>query len=151
RITTLTGRGPRLRLLREAANFFATALQEVESAPFDGGGPLDQVQAHGWAHFWLGRFQCERGRYADAVSHLWTASALGFKPLESRVELAWALSLARNVRQGNDAFREARDEAGRQKNGTDPVSAAPGEERLIVELEFDAQLGWAFLCAEWAP
>ncbi len=154
RITTLTGRGARLRLLREASRFFETALQEVESAPFDGDGPLDQVQAHGWAHFWLGRFQCERGRYTEAVAHLRTASALGFKPLESRVELAWASSLARNIRQGNDAFREALDEAGRQKGGSGAarlISEAPGEERKIADLELDALMGWAFLCAGWAP
>jgi tetratricopeptide (TPR) repeat protein len=154
RITTLTGRGVRLRLLREAARFFETALQEVESAPFDGDGPLDQVEAHGWAHFWLGRFQCERGRYAEATAHLRTASALGFKPLESRVELAWAFSLARNIRQGNNAFGDALEETDRQKSRDGSarlVSEAPGEERKIVELEFDAQLGWAFLCAEWAP
>ncbi len=154
RITTLTGRGVRLRLLREATRFFETALQEVESAPFDGGGPLDQVQAHGWAHFWLGRFQCERGRYAEAVAHLRTASALGFKPLESRVELAWAFSLARNIRQGNEAFRETLEEAGRQKSGDGAVlsvSEAPGEERKIADLELDAWLGWATLCVDWAP
>ena len=154
RITTLAGRGVRLRLLREATRFFETALQEVESSPFAGGGPIDQVQAHGWAHFWLGRFQCERGRYAEAVAHLRTASALGFKPLESRVELAWAFSLARNIRQGNEAFREALAEAGRQKGQKDPVplvSEAPGEERKIADLELDAWLGWAFLCVDWAP
>ena len=152
RITALTGRGARLRLLREAARFFETALQEVESAPFDGDGPLDQVEAHGWAHFWLGRFQCEIGRYAEAAVHLRTASALGFKPLESRVELAWAFSLARNVRQGSAAFRDALDEAHRQRNGgSRKVSDAPGEERKIVQLELDAVVGWAFLCADWSP
>lgn len=151
RIVALPGGRARLRLLREAASFFAGALQEVESAPFDGDGPLDQVQAHGWAHFWLGRFQGERGKYTEAISHLRTASELGFKPLESRVELAWACELARNRRQADDAFREALAEAERQRAGGSPVSQAPGEEREIEELAFEAYLGWAFLCADWNP
>lgn len=151
RIVALSGGRARLHLLREAADFFEGALREVESAPFGGGGPLDQVQAHGWAHFWLGRFQFERGKYAEAVSHLRTAGELGFKPLESRVELAWACQVARDRRQADDAFREALAEAHRQSKQGSLVSQAPGEEREIKELEFDAYLGWAFLCAAWDP
>ena len=154
RVTALPGRGKRLRLLREATAFFESALEEIKSAPFDSEGPLDQVQAHGWVHFWLGQFQGARGRYFAAVAHLKTASALGFKPLESRVELAWACWLARDRKQADEAFREAIAEARRQSVPGPPatqIAQAPGEERKIVELQFDAYIGWAFLCAELDP
>jgi tetratricopeptide (TPR) repeat protein len=157
RATALQGRGEGLRLLREAVRFFESALQEVESAPFNNEAPLDQVQAHGWAHFWLGQFQGQRGKYFTAISHLRTASALGFKPIESRVELAWACWLARDRKAADEAFREAIKEATRQSTSRAPgtpapsIAQEPGEERKIVELQFDAYVGWAFLCAEWDP
>jgi tetratricopeptide (TPR) repeat protein len=151
RAAALRGRRARRRLLREAARFFARALDNVESAPLDERGPLAQIEAHAWAHFWLGRFQGERGRFAEASAHLRTASTLGFKPLEARVELAWTCLLARDRKHADQAFRAAAEEAGRRRAGGAGVAEAPGEERPVAELAFEAHLGWAFLCADWDP
>jgi tetratricopeptide (TPR) repeat protein len=114
RTAALRGKGARRRLLREAAEFFVRALENVESAPLDEQCPLDQVQAHGWAHFWLGRFKSEVGRFAEAAAHLAAASTLGFKPLEAQVELAWTCLFARDRKRADQAFRKAVEEAGRQ-------------------------------------
>lgn len=153
---TLRARGARRRFLRKAADFFAGALAQVESAPFDESSPLEQMQSHGWAHFWLGRFQCERGKFAQAIAHLRTASELGFKPLESRVELAWAFLLARDRKEGDLAFARAvaeihRRTAARGKISPEQVAPEPGEERTIADLDFDVYLGWSLLCADWNP
>ncbi len=157
RVVALQGRAERLRLLKEAVRFFTNALREVENASFNSDAPLDQIQAHGWAHFWLGRFQVERGRYLAAITHLKTARELGFKPIESRVELAWACWLLRDRKNADRAFQEATAEASRQSAPrkdnlpVPPIAQEPGEERKIVELQFDAYTGWALLCAEWNP
>jgi len=156
RAVSLQGRGERLRFLKEVVSFFANALREVENAPFNSDAPLDQVQAHGWAHYWLGRFQGERGKYLAAITHLKTARELGFKPIESRVELAWACWLFRDRKNADRAFWEATEEAERQTAAKDgfpapPIAQEPGEERKLIELQRDAYIGWAFLCAEWKP
>ncbi|HYO15417.1 MAG TPA: hypothetical protein VE685_19660 [Thermoanaerobaculia bacterium] len=151
RAASLRGRGARRKVLREAAQFFADALKHVESDPFTGDSPLEQVQAHGWAHYWLGRFQCERGEYDDATAHLRTARSLGFKPFESRVELAWAYLLARDYKRADQAFREAAEEAEHQHSGGASIAWGAGEERGLDDLEFDTYLGWAFLCCERDP
>ena len=157
RVVALQGRAERLRLLKEAVRFFTQALREVENASFNSDAPLDQIQAHGWGHFWLGRFQVERGRYLAAITHLKTARELGFKPIESRVELAWACWLLRDRKNADRAFQEATAEASRQSAPRKdnlpppPIAQEPGEERKIVDLQFDAYTGWAFLCAEWDP
>jgi tetratricopeptide (TPR) repeat protein len=151
RVAALRGRRARRMLLREAADFFARALNNVESAPLDERGPLDQIEAHAWAHFWLGRFLSERGRLAEASAHLRTAGMFGFKPLEAKVELAWTCLLARGRKDADEAFRMATEEADRWQAKGAGVAEAPGEERLVAELAFDAYLGWAFLCAEWDP
>jgi tetratricopeptide (TPR) repeat protein len=146
RVVALRGRRARRMLLREAADFFARALNSVESAPLDERGPLEQIEAHAWAHFWLGRFLSERGRLAEASAHLRTAGMFGFKPLEAKVELAWTCLLARSRKDADEAFLQATEEADRAG-----VAEAPGEERPVAELAFEAHLGWAFLCAEWDP
>jgi tetratricopeptide (TPR) repeat protein len=150
---TLRDRRFRRRFLREAESFFVQALNNIKGAPLDEQHPLDQIEAHGWAHFWLGRFQSELGSCTAASAHLETACKLGFKPLEARVELAWTWLLARDRRQADRAFREAIEaiaEAGRSSTADDVV-AALGENRSVAELTFEAHLGWAFLCADWDP
>jgi len=151
RTVAVRGRGARRQLLREAIRFFAQALENVESATLDERRPVDQMQAHGWAHFWLGRFQSELARYAEAAAHLRTASSLGFKPLEAQVELAWTCLFASERKDADKAFRAALVEAARQRAGGAKVAVAPGEERPIDDLAFEGYLGWAFLCAEWDP
>ena len=151
RAAILRGRGVRRKLLREAAGFFAKALENVDSAPLDERGPLDQIEAHAWAHFWLGRFHGELGRFSSASAHLQTACTLGFKPLEARVELAWTCLLAHDRKHADQAFREAIEEAERRRVAGPVVAAAPGEKRPVAELAFEGYLGWAFLCADWDP
>lgn len=150
RSATLRDRKARQRVLGEAAEFFEAALGHLESASFDHEAPMRLMDAHGWAHFWLGRFQMERARHDEAIAHLRIACRLGFKPLESRVELAWACLLARDSRQAERAFAEAAAEIQRWRTGV-RVAPALGEEREIDELDFDAHLGWALLSADWAP
>ena len=151
RTVALRGRGARRNLLREATGFFAKALENVESATVDESCPVEQMQAHGWAHFWMGRFQSELGRYVEAAAHLRTACSLGFKPLEAQVELGWTCFLARQRKDADKAFREALAESRRQRAGDAKVAEAPGEERPIDDLAFEGTLGWAFLCAEFDP
>jgi len=151
RVVALRGRRARRMLLREAAAFFAKALNSVESAPLDEHGPLEQIEAHGWAHFWLGRFLSERGRLAEASAHLSAAGLFGFKPLEAKVELAWTCLRARSRKDADQAFRLASAEADYWQTKRAEVAEVPGEERLVTELAFEAHLGWAFLCAEWDP
>lgn len=151
RTVALRGRAARRQLLLEATDFFAKALRTLESASLDQRCPIDQMQAHGWAHFWLGRFQSERARYAEAAAHLRTASSLGFKPLEALIELAWTCFLARDLDEADKAFGKALAEAGRQRIGGAKVADAPGEERPIDDLAFEGYLGWAFLRADWDP
>jgi tetratricopeptide (TPR) repeat protein len=151
RTVALRGRGARRKLLQEATGFFFQALENVESAALDASCPLNLMQAHGWVHFWLGRFLSERGRYAEAAAHLRTSSSLGFKPLEAKVELAWTCWLARDRGHADLAFREALAEAARQRVDGAKVADAPGEQRPIEDLAFESSLGWAFLCAEWDP
>lgn len=148
RVAALHDRRDRRKILREASQFFENALKNVESDPLNKNSPFEQVEAHGWAHFWLGRFRCESGRCDEGAIHLKTARTLGFKPLESRVELAWAYLLVRDHKQAAHAFKDAIAEAGRQRKSNHPVAQGPGEERKIVDLEFDAWLGWALLWAE---
>ncbi len=145
-IVSLNRRGARRKILREAVCFFRRALKDVESGPLDLTGAVKQVEAHGWAHFWLGRFLLESGRYDEATANLRTACELGFKPLESRVEMAWAYLLAHNVPQAETAFFSAlREAADPQQSAT--VAWGAGEERPIAELIFDTFLGWAQLAA----
>jgi len=151
RTAVLRSRGVRRKLLREAARFFAQALNEVESAPLDERSPRQQIEAHAWAHFWRGRFQEELGRFAAAAAHLETACKLGFKPLEARVELAWTCMLAHDRKRADEAFRETLEEVARRRAAGPAVAAAPGESRPVVELAFEAHLGWALLCADWDP
>jgi len=151
RIATLRGRGARRKLLREAAAFFAQALNEVESAPLDERSPREQIEAQAWAHFWRGRFLGDLGRFGAAAAHLETACKLGFKPLEARVELAWTCMLAHDRKHADEAFRETLEEVARRRAAGPAVAAAPGESRPVVELAFEAHLGWALLCADWDP
>ncbi|HEX6862924.1 MAG TPA: hypothetical protein VF414_08925, partial [Thermoanaerobaculia bacterium] len=148
RIAALREQRERRSVLREAIRFFQNALTHVESDPFDNKDPMEQVRAHGWAHFWLGRFLCERGAHDEGAVHLGTARSLGFKPLESQVELAWAYLLAENP-QAEQAFRQAIEKADHQsKRG---LLGAAGEERPTAELELDARRGLAFLWADRDP
>jgi tetratricopeptide (TPR) repeat protein len=149
RLATVRGRKCRRRVLRQAAVFFSNALDQIESAPFDGKEPLEQAQAHGWAHFWLGRFQCELGRYQEAGVHLRTASALGFQRAESLVEFAQACVLARDREQAEQAF----DDAESALAGSSGTNAPDSEEggRSFDDLRHAIALGRSFLYCEWRP
>jgi tetratricopeptide (TPR) repeat protein len=152
RSATLHSRRVRRQLVREAARFFAKALDDVESASLDERLPLDQIEAHAWAHFWLGRFMGELGRFEIAAAHLETAFALGFKPVEARLELAWTCMLGRDRKHADRAFCEAIAEAQeRWRGAVAGVADAAGEKRPLAELAFEGFLGWAFLWADWDP
>ena len=151
RVAATSRRGERRKLLREAVAFFERALRLVESEKGDDQRPIAQMLRHAWAHYWLGRFHCELMEYEKGIAHERIAASLGFKPLESRVNLAWALFEAKAYDQAERAFEEALAEAHRQREQTGnhtQVAEAPGEERTIDELLIDLYLGWAFLCTE---
>jgi len=151
RVATVRGKGRRRRILRQAASFFESAVQQVESLRFDGSMPLEQMRSHGWAHYWLGRFQCERGLYNEARGHLETASSLGFHPLQSKVDLAWACLLDRDRQQADAAFDAVIDTIRRLRELGPPPLRLAGEQRTIPDLELDARIGCALLCADWDP
>jgi tetratricopeptide (TPR) repeat protein len=148
RLTAVRDPRRRRRVLRQAADFFADALDQIESAPFDGRGPLEQMRAHGWAHFWLGRFQCELGQYGVAIVHLRTAGALGFQHAESLVELGRACLLARDREQAEEAFKAAERALIRPPGGNSPK---PEGERSFEDLSLTVTLGRSLLYSDWRP
>lgn len=138
-------RSPEIRkkVLQEAVDFFEKAKKHAESAPLDKACPLEQIETHGWAHYWLGLFEGERGSCDQADRHLRTAAELGFKPIESRVRLGWIYLEAKAYDKAGPAFRDAATEAKRWLAKHD--EQAPGEDQPIEDLIFKAYLGAAFL------
>jgi tetratricopeptide (TPR) repeat protein len=150
RLDAASRRVERRKVLREAVAFFERALRLVESETGDDQRPLAQMQRHAWAHYWLGRFHCELMEYEKGIAHERIGTLLGFKPLESRVNLAWAYFEAKAYDQAERAFRDAETEADKQRPAGHhaEVADAPGEEEPIDELLIDIHLGRAFLYAE---
>ena len=153
RAASLRTRGAHEKTLREAVTFFEDARRHAEGAPLDKSCPLKQMETHGWAHYWLGRFQGELGHSDEAVEHLRTAAELGFKPLESKVRLAWIHLESRAYERADQAFADAAAEAAKWSSGEkpEPVAQAPGEDRPIEELRFETYLGRAFLASVAPP
>jgi len=140
----------RRKVFQEAVAFFERALRLVESETLDDRRPVEQMERHAWAHYWLGRFHCELMDYEKGIAHERIGKALGFKPLESRVNLAWAFFEAKAYDQAEQAFDEAEKEADRQRPAGSQalIAEAPGEDKPIDELLIDLHLGRAFLYAE---
>lgn len=113
-MVSLSDRKERANVLQRAAEFFESATRRMESEPLDKRCPLEQIETHGWTHYWLGRFQGEIGKHDQAAMHLRTAAQLGFKPFESRVLLGWILLDAKAYDQAARAFQEAQQEAGKE-------------------------------------
>jgi tetratricopeptide (TPR) repeat protein len=142
----------RRAVLREAVTFFSDALQLIESAAFDTDHPREQMESHAWAHHWLGRFHCELMQHEIGIRHEEVAKAMGFKPIESRVNLALGYLESRSHEKAEAAFLEARDAVTRLAPSLSlrEVLDAHGEERPLGELLIDLCLGWALLQTERA-
>jgi tetratricopeptide (TPR) repeat protein len=140
----------RSTVLGDAVQFFSDALKAVESEAFDKDHPLEQMESRAWAHHWLGRFHCELMEYEKGISHEEVAKSMGFKPMESRVNLANAYLEMGSYAKAEAAFREAREAENRLAPGhaMTEVLAAPGEERPLGELLIELHIGSALLNAE---
>jgi tetratricopeptide (TPR) repeat protein len=143
-------RGSRSAVLREAVKFFSDALESVESEAFDKDHPWKQLQSHAWAHHWLGRFHCELMKHEIGIGHEEVAKSMGFKPLESLVNLANAYLEIGSYAKAEAAFLEAGEVVVRLPQGVKAweVLDAPGEDRKLGELLIELSLGWARLDAE---
>jgi tetratricopeptide (TPR) repeat protein len=150
RANAASTRGKRREVLGEAVQFFSDALKAVESEAFDKDHPLEQMESRAWAHHWLGRFHCELMEYEKGISHEEVAKSMGFKPMESRVNLANAYLEMGSYAKAEAAFREAREAENRLAPGhaMTEVLAAPGEERPLGELLIELHIGSALLNAE---
>ncbi len=150
RANAASTRGKRRKVLDEAVQFFSDALESVESEAFDKHHPRDQMRSHAWAHHWLGRFHCERMEYEKGIGHEEVAKAMGFKPLESRVNLANAYLEMGSYTKAETTFREAGEAVVLLPEGLTvrEALAAPGEERPLGELLIELSLQWTRLAAE---
>jgi tetratricopeptide (TPR) repeat protein len=150
RANAASTRGKRRKVLDEAVQFFSDALESVESEAFDKDHPRDQMQSHAWAHHWLGRFYCELMKHEIGIGHEEIAKSMGFKPLESLVNLANAYLETGSYARAEATFLEAGKAVVRLPEGlTAPQPLeAPGEDRPLGELLIDLSLGWARLEAE---
>lgn len=141
----------RLEVVDEAVEFFTRLLGLIECRAFCKERAAEQTRSHAWAHYWLGRFYCEKGDYDNGISHQKIGCALGFKPLEARVNLAWAYLMARAYADAGQAFLEAREEAERQQSDSRFSGIADerdGGDRTVDDLLTDLYLGWGFLALE---
>jgi tetratricopeptide (TPR) repeat protein len=143
-------RGKRRKVLCATVQFFSDALKAVEKESFDKDHPLDQMESHAWAHHWLGRFHCELMKHEIGIGHEEVAKSMGFKPLESLVNLANAYLEIGSYAKAEAAFLEAGQVVVRLPQGVKAweVLDAPGEDRKLGELLIELSLGWARLDAE---
>lgn len=68
-------------------------------------------------HYWLGRFHADLRNYDQAFYHFNVAKSMGFKPLETRVQLGLTYTEAKAFDDAEDTFREALVEVERYKKG----------------------------------
>jgi tetratricopeptide (TPR) repeat protein len=127
----------RRRALGEAMKTFEAARwlieKDSESLP----------EAHGQAHFWLGRFCRELGHLDKAIFNFRVAMSLGARPLEARMSLGWAYLEARMYGPAEDTFRGAWREAHRQirelhEGRPSPTSHDSGQEMPVGEVACSA-------------
>lgn len=149
-----SAQSPRLRedVVQDAVVFFTRVLRLIESRAFRRENATEQTQSHAWAHYWLGRFYIEQGDHENGILHQKIGCVLGFRPLEARVNLAWAHLMAREYEDADQAFLDARDEAERQQRW-EPASSGiadegDGGDRTLDDLLTDLYLGWGFLAIE---
>jgi tetratricopeptide (TPR) repeat protein len=143
-------RQARRTVLSEAKDFFSDALCRIESRAFDTDQAREQIERHAWAHHWLGRCNCELTQYEVGIGQLEVAKSMGFKPVESRVILAWAHLESRSYEKAEAALLDALAE-GRRRLKEAPergIAQAMGEERPIAELRLEALLGFVLLQSE---
>lgn len=148
RVAASRGRGARTEALNEAIEFFSRALGLLESEAFDGAAPVEQAQAHAGLHFWLGKFLCERMDLHEGIVHGEIGRSLGFKPLESRVNLGWAYLEAGAYEKSEQCFREVLSVTQPPGDDGSHILEAPGEEKPLNDLHAEAHLGLSFLFAD---
>ena len=148
RVAASLGRDARTEALDEAVSFFTRALGLLESEAFDGTSPVEQAQAHAGLHFWLGKFLCERMDLHKGIAHEEIGRSLGFKPLESRVNLGWAYLETGAYEKSEQCFQEVLSILQLREADGSHALEAPGEEKPLDDLRAEAHLGLSFLFAE---
>ncbi len=143
RAAAASGRATRRSALKDAVSFFKRTLDLIEKQAFQGDQPFEQIQSHAWGHYWLGRFLCELLKYEQGAAHQEIARSMGFKPLESCVNLGLAYLADGDLDRAQAAFTEAKRVAGRDPSRR--VADGEGEDRPIHDLLFEVHLGQAFL------
>ena len=141
----------REKVMQDAVVFFTRVLRLIECRGFRKEKATEQIWSHAWAHYWLGRFHSEKGDYQSGILHQKIGCSLGFKPLEARIDLAWAYLMAREYEDAEQVFLDARHEAEQQQRES-PVSGVADEgkggDRTLDDLSIDLYLGWGFLAIE---